>query len=591
MGTTILHETAARLRLRPPRGVAPVAARVALEMLDGIRRVRIVDQPPSLVVHYDGRRPTRDALLAVLDGLPAAAPPADALPRRAAEALPLPASLLAYAAMPLLPPPLRAPAALALVAGHGLAHWRSGVAPTALLLDGIAMATNALGGRPLTAGLSVLLTGIAERRRAQMLARSDQLLAQVARRGVVVGRRGDGAVAEALPPERAEQLRAHVQHALKSRDVPGVLTPDLERLLALPVTAAGLVLALTGDALRSAQMLQADPQLGIALAQPLAREAALYALVREGVLLNGLDGVDRLATATAFAFEDVGVLAEQRWTIDHVAVLTAGVAEADVRRWLARLAGGTPAALDGGLADEVVLDWRDHGAVLHEPPRVLHVAGAALLQRTWGLTLPEPDRSGLVRRLGLVHDGRLLALLHLGCPLRPGLAQQLQRLRDDGVGHIAVFSEDPTATPATALQDIGADTVVCASRAAQRAWLADAAQRGERVALVHTGLRELLPPGGLSLCPVHAEAGAHGVLLGEPLPSLLAARSLARRLRRTLRGRFGRAVAANATLMTVGALGWLPPWVSAATKYGLALLLLERSAALAELRAPPADDL
>ncbi|MCX8113931.1 MAG: hypothetical protein N3D71_02545, partial [Burkholderiaceae bacterium] len=77
-----------------------------------------------------------------------------------------------------------------------------------------------------------------------------------------------------------------------------------------PMTAAGLVLALTGDAARTAAMLQADPQMGLALAQPVAREASVYATARHGMLLTGLESLDRLATATTFAFKDVGVLTE-----------------------------------------------------------------------------------------------------------------------------------------------------------------------------------------------------------------------------------------------------------------------------------------
>jgi len=384
---------------------------------------------------------------------------------------------------------------------------------------------------------------------------------------------------------RAERLRAHVRHALHMRDTPGALTPDLDRLFALPVTAAGLVLALTKDAGRTAQMLQADPQTGIALAQPVAREATLYALARHGALMSGLESVDRLATATTIAFEDVGVLAEPHWRVDQIDLVAPDIREADVRRWLARLAGHEqPALLDAGLHDEQLVRWRAHGAVLHEPPRVLHIGGAVLLERVWKLPLPEPDRRGLVRRLGVVHDGRLLATVYLGCRLRPGVAAQLERLRADGVRRIAVFGEDAGAQPAAALSEVGADAVVCESRSAQQRWLADAVDRGERVALVHTGLRDLLPPGGLSLCPVEADAGAHGVLLGEPLPSLIAARALSRRIRRELRWRFGRSVALNAGLMTASALQVVPPWSAALLKYGSALLLLEESVRLARLR-------
>lgn len=388
------------------------------------------------------------------------------------------------------------------------------------------------------------------------------------------------------PPARSRnaRLRDHARHVLRTRDAPGPLTPDLERLIAVPMTAAGLVLALTGDAARTASMLQADPQMGITLAQPVAREAAVYATARHGVLLTGLESLDRLACATTFAFEDVGVLAEPYWSIERVMAGGEAIDPSGARRWLAKLAGHEDDGLvDAGLPDEQVAAWREHGAVLSGDGRVLHIGGAALLARTWGLRLPEPDRRSLVRRLGVVDRGRLLATIHLGCRLRAGVAQHFARLRAPGVRRIAIFTEDPAAQPAQALTRLGADVVVSDDRQAQERWLDAAVERGERVALVHTGLRDLLPPGGLSLCPVDAEAGAHGVLLGEPLPSLLAARAASMAVRRRLRRHFGASVTLNAGLMVAAAMRWLPPLATAGIKHGLAFLLLRESARLARL--------
>ncbi len=383
---------------------------------------------------------------------------------------------------------------------------------------------------------------------------------------------------------RNARLRDHVRHVLRTREAPGPLTPDLERLIALPMTAAGLVLALTGDVARTASMLQADPQMGMSLAQPVAREAAVYATARHGVLLSGLDSLDRLATATTFAFEDIGVLAEPYWSIERVMAGGEAIDPSQARRWLTLLAGHDDDGLvDAGLPDEQIAAWREHGSVLNVDGRVLHVGGAALLERTWGLRLPEPDRRSLVRRLGVVENGRLLASIHLGCRLRAGVARQFAQLRALGVRRIAVFTEDPAARPAQALTQLGADVVVSADRLAQERWLDAAVQRGERVALVHTGLRDLLPPGGLSLCPVDAEAGAHGVLLAEPLPSLLAARAVAMAVRRRLRRHFGTSVTLNAGLMVAAAMRWLPPLATAGIKHGLAVLLLRQSARLARL--------
>lgn len=384
---------------------------------------------------------------------------------------------------------------------------------------------------------------------------------------------------------RVARLREHVRHLLRTRDAPGALTPDLDRLVALPLTAAGLVLALTGDAARTAAMLQADPQLGIALAQPVAREAAVYATARSGLLLGGLEPLDRLATATTIAFEDVGVLGAPYWHVERIAVGRPDVSATQVIDWLVRLAGHADASLaDAGFPDEQVARWREHGALLRDGSRLLHIAGARQIAQTWALAMSEPDRRSLVRRLGVVESGQLIATIHLGCRLHEGVAQHFAQLRALGVRRIAIFTEDPTAQPATALTQLGADEVVSHDRAAQERWLAAASERGERVALVHTGLRDLLPPGGLSLCPVDAEAGAHGVLLGAPLASLVAARATALAVRKQLRRQTAGSVTLNAALMVGAAMRWLPPMATAMLKHGASLVLLQQGSRLAQVR-------
>lgn len=388
---------------------------------------------------------------------------------------------------------------------------------------------------------------------------------------------------------RAARLRAHVQHLLRTRDAPGPLTPDLERLLALPITAAGLVLALTGDAARTASMLQADPQLGIALAQPVAREAALYATARSGALLASLTHLERLATATTVAFEDVGVLAESTWHLDQVDSHDPAIDAAQANRWLTQLTG-RPGAADAqvatvaGFTDAQVAAWRAHGALLRDHARELHIAGAACIDRTWGVVLPEPDRTGLVRRLGVVEHGRLCATLHLRCRLAPDIARHFSAMRRLGVRRIAVFTEDTAAQPAALLGTLGADVVVSDSRSAQARWLEAAVERGERVLLVHTGLRDVLPAGALSLCPIDAAAGADGVLLGPPLPSLLASIDVARSARKRLRAQFGRSITLNAALMVAAALRLLPPIVTTGAKHASIFLLLQQATRLAQLR-------
>jgi len=385
---------------------------------------------------------------------------------------------------------------------------------------------------------------------------------------------------------QARRMREHIRHTLRTRDRRSSIAPDLDRLTALPITAAGLVLAITRDAGRTAAMLQADPQHGLLLSHPVAREAALYALARQGMLGNGLETVERLATATALAVEDTRILTSRSWHLDEIRSATRRLERSDVERWLARLAGiESVDARNAGFRDRQVAEWLEHGAVLNDPPRILHVAGAEPLRRTWGIELRHSDGGSLERVLGIVEAGQLLGSVKLRVRLRSGVAGQLAELRRLGFRRIAILTEDLEERPGHELEALGADEIVSSGREAQGRWLEQAAEDGERVALLHTGLRDLLPPGGLSLCPAEADAGAHGVLLGDPLPSLIAARVVATTLYGKLRRQFGATTAANAALMVVSGLRLIPPIATTTLHHTATLLLLRSSMGLARVGA------
>ncbi len=393
---------------------------------------------------------------------------------------------------------------------------------------------------------------------------------------------------------RLERLRAQVRHAVGSRDPAGRLAPGLERLLSLPLTASALVFGLTGDTARAAAMLQADPQQGLDLALPLAREAALYALARQGLLTAGLEAIERLATARTLVLQDTGVLSSGRWTIEAVQTEAGGDAER-VRGWLAALADTPIEVLDrASFPDRVVRLWVRHGAVLRVGEHEVHLASRQRLQQVWGrppgAESPIPATGSLRRELAVVAAGRVVAQVVLASPLRPSALERLSQFASLGFDRVAVFVEadggcgetrGPTARSSRqALERITDDA------GARADWLADAVRDGSALVMVHTVLRDLVPPGSLSLTPIDADAGSHGVLLGDPLASLVAARRVAQHLHRQLRMQQGTATAANAALMTAAALRWLPPIGTSLLHHGFALLLLLDSLRIESLEAP-----
>jgi len=398
---------------------------------------------------------------------------------------------------------------------------------------------------------------------------------------------------------RAQRLREHVRYALSAHERPGAITPDPSRLLSLPVLTAGVVLALTRDAGRSAAMLQADPEEGLALAHPLAREAALNLLAREGLLMPGLAAVDRLAVCGAIALQDVGVLTESHWQVLRIDRYERSFTRDRATRLLLRLAPAQAAAGAGPEAlripDDAVRAWREHGVVVAlGKGATLHVGGASVMRRTWGVEVPpSAPWPGVTRRLAVVCDGRLGAMITLGAALRPGAAECLASLRRLGVGRIAVFGEDIGGTPCADLATLGADAVITESRQAQAAWLEESVAKGLAPALVHRGLRDLLPPGGLSLCPVEADAGADGVMLSDPFTSLVAGRAAAVAVRERLRTDFGAAFVVNSALIVASALRLMPPVATAALHHAFVLALLRRSDTMASMpmRAPRAQSM
>jgi cation transport ATPase len=638
---TVVHEAGPRIRLRVAGDVDAVDLRLRVQQLPGVESVRLNAAARSLVVAHDGRKATREALLQESARRPAAI----TVPQthRQAARLPVAASVAGAALAAALPQPGRSIVALALVAGKSALAWRAGSEPTAITLDAISLATTALTGHPLTATTSVMLSSVAEQWRDSLLEDADRLFAHlvpteeaaydVVRAGrhrllaatsIVPGDRVALAADQIAPVDgvvepdsdgggfarlhagdriarpvrllaekdaahsRSARLRSHIRHAVTTRDQPGPLTPDMERLLAVPIAAGGLVLALTKDTARTASMLQADPQQAVALAHRVAREAALYAAARHGALMSSLDAIERLAVARTVAFQDVGVLTDSYWYVGPIEVLDPAVTAEQVRGWLARSIGTPdPQRLQAGIADAIVDGWLDHGAVVAEGAAVVHIAGSRVIERTWSLSHAELERHSLARFVGIVREGRLLARVELESRLRPGIREQFGRLRALGVRRIAVFTENPYEATAQRLRALGADAVIAGEREQQGAWLDAETEAERRTALVHTSMRDLLPPGGLSLCPVDAESGAHGVLLGEPLASLVSTRAVAQQLRSDIRRHFGSSMALNAGLMVASALAGVPPISVALARHGFSALLLAQSARLARRTAAP----
>lgn len=222
--------------------------------------------------------------------------------------------------------------------------------------------------------------------------------------------------------------------------------------------------------------------------------------------------------------------------------------------------------------------------------RELHLASPARLREVWRLELPPlPVRvDGLQRTFAFVRRGRVVARVTLASDWRDGVAQHLATLHALGFARIALLPEVDDAPPAARDGAVAGVERIEPQRAARDEWLADAVRDGQPLVVAHTVWRDLVPPGSVSLVPVDADAGAHGVLLGDPLASLVAARRVAQAVRGRLRRQQGAAVAVNAALMTTAALRWLPPEATALLHHGFVFAMLFDSLRIGALDLPDA---
>ncbi len=321
----------------------------------------------------------------------------------------------------------------------------------------------------------------------------------------------------------------------------------------------------------------------LSLAAPATLVAAARGLARRGVLLQRLDAIEVLASASHFVFDKTGTLTEDRLQWQQTRLTAAGAA-----RW-ADEAAALKVALDvaAGLAA-----WSSHPlarALAHSSQGVPHnTAVWVAVQEHSGRGLSACDAMGHEWRLGAAHwvdasmdaadlgdariwlgcEGQALAAFTVDEALRPGAAEALQALRDDGV-HLMLISGDSAARTQALAARLGIlDVLPAATPEAKLAAVAALQQAGHRVVMVGDGINDapvlaradasLAMGQGALVSRCHADA----VITSNQLQDLVLARRTAKRALAIVRQNFIWAAAYNALCVPLALVGWLPPWAA-----------------------------
>lgn len=374
-------------------------------------------------------------------------------------------------------------------------------------------------------------------------------------------------------PDRSliETMRMHVVHALLAREIDGVLQPSLRRAALGPLALATVTYGFTRDATRSAMVLQGDLRGRPDAFHPVARDGAILAMARVGGVPSSLEAVHRLALCSVLVVEDDCLLdARHGWQIEDVSARSTAVAER-IRRALGTLIEGGKVELEPGwpLPGSSISRLLHKGRTVRDRDGPLHLLGRRAAARIYddegGRAEPEfPHR----RELKVFAHGARIGSIHLRAHWADGVDATLARMRDAGLRRIVVCPAFAGIRLPKAKQALF-DEVLPAGRRTQRAWLEAQAQAGEHTAVLHQRLRDIVPPGGVSACPMRAVSGAHIALAEHPLNALGRSHQIAQWLdRHLLRQRRGAAVA-HAAVTSAGAIREIPPIASAVLRHAV----------------------
>ena len=168
----------------------------------------------------------------------------------------------------------------------------------------------------------------------------------------------------------------------------------------------------------------------------------------------------------------------------------------------------------------------------------------------------------------LACDGVTLAAFVFEEALRPGVAEAVRALRDDGVRVTLLSGDTPARASSLAARAGIADVLAGATPEAKLEAVSAAQAAGRRVAMVGDGINDapVLARADVSLAmgqgALVSRSQADAVVTSNLLGDIVRARRSAQKALRIVRQNIAWAVAYNAISIPLALVGWLPPWAA-----------------------------
>lgn len=264
----------------------------------------------------------------------------------------------------------------------------------------------------------------------------------------------------------------------QTQRAPLVRMADSYAGLFLPATlaVAGLAWALSGDAVRALAVVVVATPCPLILAAPIALVSGLSRAARAGIIVKGAGAIETLGQARTVLFDKTGTLTvgtpEVREIVPRGELPASELLRlaASVDRLSAHVLGEAlvAAATDAGLELTPPTDvHEDPGQGIRATVENCSVAvGSRAFMRALGVPVDEivSAASTTTRGSGEVHvvvavDGHVAGVIVMADDLRPDADRIVERLRHEGIHHIAMLSGDRRSVADRVGRELGVDRV------------------------------------------------------------------------------------------------------------------------------------
>jgi len=246
----------------------------------------------------------------------------------------------------------------------------------------------------------------------------------------------------------------------------------------LPVTLvlAGLAWGLSGDPVRGLAVVVVATPCPLILAAPIALVSGLSRAAKAGVIVKGAGAIETLGEARTVLFDKTGTLTVGTPDVREIVPL-----DHHDRGELLRLAASVDRVSAHVLGEALVRAARDAGLRLAEPGDVREEPGQGIAGEVEGRQVAVGSRAFLVdegydrdrvagsslavgRGSGEAHvlvgvDGELAGVIVMADELRPDAQRIVERLREEGVRHVAMVSGDRRSVADRVGREVGVDRV------------------------------------------------------------------------------------------------------------------------------------